>query len=830
MSIYPSEFLKANDQRSKSINVVLEIDGLDFAFGLSKTFKKLTYGTPGITYGSPGLVYGGLLEEDKVRPYLSLDSSLILQQRIEPEQGRASTATLTLVLIDKNQEVSQVISSGGGLLDEILGRSVLIRAGFVNTSYPGDYFVVFRGTISNVLVQQGRISITVTDGNQRRRQAIFQAAKTKLSAAINSAVTSIPVLSSDGFPVQILGPLGTYDSGVKTYIKVDDEFMEYGPTGVAPTQFTVTRGARGSTAAAHDIDADVSNVMELQGNAIDLALKLMLSGWNGPFLTDVAPQAIATKIDPAFPLTPRAIVLPEGKNADVDYGLVAGDFVTISGSAVGNDGQYQIVSIDSNNLGTDNVLIVDQDLNYELASSTLRVSFRSQFDVLPVAAGIKLDPKNVDVRNHLDLRDVYFFDASFTLRFLIQEQVNGKEFIERELYYPLSAYGLTRFGRLSLGVTKPPLPPQTLQFINVDNVIDPENITITRGLNNRRFFNQVQFEYDPTDAGAYQYIVRAINVESIDSIGEMRLLPIKAAGVRDDLNGASLATKTTQRLLTRYAKAAYELRLTVNFQTGIQIEAGDIVAIQDNGQLQILNFSTGSRSLGISLFEVIDRTLDLKTGRVSLVLLSNVGSGFEDRFGTIAPSSRLTGASTASALVIQDSYGAVFPGAEFDKWVDYVGFPILVHRGDYSVSAETVLSGFDPGNPYRLIVSPALPFTPLADDIVEIANYPTSDDPGVNAIYKSLHAFLSVTAIVSGGTSTTEFTVAGTYLQRFIVGRPIRVHSEDYVRDSGEVIVAGVNLISQTVTVETSLGFVPVAGDLIELGAFPDGGYAYRFV
>ena len=828
-TVYPSNFLNANAQASKALNVTLEIEGLDFAFGLSKTYKRLVYGEPGVVYGMPGIVYGGLIEEPGVKDYISLDSSLTIQQRIEPEQGRSSTATMTFVLIDKNQEVSQVISGGGGYLPEILGRPVTVRAGFVNTSYPQDYFVVFRGTVSQVVVLQGKVSITVTDGNQRRRQAIFKAAKTKTTSAIDSSQTTIPVLDSSGFYQPIIGPDLTIDPSYTCFIKIDDEWMSYLAAGLAPTQFTVTRGARGTVAAAHDLDADVVNGFEIEGNAIDLALKFMLSGWGGPWIQNIPPRALGTKIDPAVPLVPTCAVLPAGTDADTTYGVVPGDQVIISGSTAGNDGIYTILDIQSNSLGSNNCLILDQPMTLELANPTLKMAFRSQFDTLPDTAGLKLTPRDVDVRTHLALKQLYLTDETFTLRLFVQEQQTGKEFIEREIYFPIGAYSLTRYGRLSVGITKPPIAGASLQFLNVDNVLDPTNMTITRGLNNRRFFNELQFEYDPTDDGKYQYITRALDTDSLEAIGQVTLLPVKASGVRQDLGGSVLATKTTGRLLQRYKRAAFELRMTVNFEVGIQLEAGDVVAVQDNGQLQLLNFDTGVRSLGISLFEVIDRTLDLKTGRISLVLLSGVGGTYTDRFGTIAPSSVLTSGSTSTILEIQDSYGAIFPGAEYDKWFDYVGLPVVVHNDDWSVSGEAVLTGFDPANNYRLILDAALPFTPLAGYIVEVPYYPTDTSSQTNLLYKVVHAFLDPATPVTFSTGPTSFGVSIPNIGRFSPGRTVQVHSPEWTNYSPELTVDSVDTGLGIVTLSGSMGYTPSPGDLVEFTGFADGGGAYRF-
>jgi hypothetical protein len=67
----------------------------------------------GLTYGQSGLVYGGIITDDTIRPWISLESSLTISQRLEPEQGRASISQMSLTIIDKNGEVSKILSPLG---------------------------------------------------------------------------------------------------------------------------------------------------------------------------------------------------------------------------------------------------------------------------------------------------------------------------------------------------------------------------------------------------------------------------------------------------------------------------------------------------------------------------------------------------------------------------------------------------------------------------------------------------------------------------------------------------------------------------------------------
>lgn len=83
------------------------------------------------------------------------------------------------------------------------------------------------------------------------------------------------------------GPDGTKDAAYETYIKVDDEIMKF--TGISGSSLTgAVRGSLGTTAATHSSGAAVKTFYRLTGNSIDLALKVMLSGWGTFFKTGVA--------------------------------------------------------------------------------------------------------------------------------------------------------------------------------------------------------------------------------------------------------------------------------------------------------------------------------------------------------------------------------------------------------------------------------------------------------------------------------------------------------------------------------------------------------------
>jgi hypothetical protein len=831
VSNYPSEYTRLNQRSNKFLNVVFSIDGVDTEFSMVPSYTLVRYGDPGIVYGLPGIVYGGLRRLDGVKPYLVFDQSITFAQRLEPEQGRASISTLSITLIDKNGEVSELVSPGGGIVDEIMGRGVTIRLGFADSSFPDDYVTAFRGVIQGITIQTGRVIFALADANQKRRNQIFRVEKTYLTAGIDAVTTSIPVENSGGFYQQILGPAGTYDPGVKTYIKIDNEIMEYGPAGLAPTSITVTRGARGTTAAIHDPDADVTHYVELTDNALTLALKLMLSGWAGPYESGVAVKALGTLIDPALPAYPNGVLFPPGIDPFDQYGLTVGDYVTISGSTAGNDGVYTVTGFVDPFERPNNGVLLSSNLTIENPASTVSLSFRSRYDTLPTNAGMKIHPAQVDVLKHESLRGNFFIGQENTIKILVLDEQPGKDFIEKQIYFPIGTYSLTRFGRLSVGFTNPPLAGTTLVTLDSSTVVQPTSITQTRSLANRRFFNEIRFEYDRNDAGQFESVLRTADSESLTKIGQTSTLPVQASALRSAEPGFSgngiLINRVSRRLLARYRLAAFEISLTANWAAGGEIEVGDVVMLADNGGLQITNFDSGARSSGSVLYEVIDRTIDVKAGNVKLKLLGGLGFALNDRYGTISPSNLISATGTTNQrIALKASYGQTTSAELVNKWTAYVGQQILIHKPDYSLTQTATLTGFDAGAPSTITVSPTLAWVPAENDVLEIASYPTSTDPLENDFLKAVHAFIDPTLVVVSGISDTQFTVSPSDAAKVQVGGYVIIHNTLWSTISDEAIVS--DITGTTITVSTSLGFTPSAGQYVDLVGFPDNPGAYR--
>ena len=212
-------------------------------------------------------------------------------------------------------------------------------------------------------------------------------------------------------------------------------------------------------------DQEVEVVAQLEDHAIDMALKIMLSGWVGPCLENITISSVLYTGDPILGLQSTAYILPINKDAIRDYGLSVEDYVTFTGDSIpANNGTFQVTGFGDLE-GDANRIIYTTNTSATLNSpSTAVMSIRSKYDTYPVTLANKLTTDDVDVEQHEYLKTTFLSDSANSYRFYITEEISGKTFIESEIYLPIAAYSLTRFGRMSIGLTKPPIASLRLKL------------------------------------------------------------------------------------------------------------------------------------------------------------------------------------------------------------------------------------------------------------------------------------------------------------------------------------------------------------------------------
>ena len=651
------------------------------------------------------------------------------------------------------------------------------------------------------------------NGNSLAEELQYAMALTTLGSS-----GTIQLVNSNGFL------LPSADGTFLTYVRIGDEVIQYtikvGPptnkflSGVTREAFRL-RDAR-SFAEPHDVGSEVDSFYRITGNAIDLALKMMLSGGDEYFATDIQIKNI-NEVE-SEGLVTNAIYF-EAINIQDKYGLVIGDTVVIEGDSVSNDGAHVITGVFSNEFGS--WVTVNNTLT-TVINSTGVCSFKSKYNVWPDGLGMGGD--QVDVPQFEYIKQT-FSSSIFEYDFYLKETVKGKEFIDEKLLFPTGAFTLPRKGKISCGYSAPPLGNNELIKFDSTNTVSPQNNKITRSIN-KNFYNAITFKFN--DAVVDDKFLSGeitINADSKNRIKVgNRILTIECPGLRPSESTSAQIRILASRLLDRYKFGAEKVTIGTFYGKSFNLDVGDIVLFGDE-TMDIPDTKTGQRGLSTRLMEIQNKTQSFKTGFNKLELVDTAYSIGAASFGIVSPASKVISGSTTTKIKITESYGLTAPLKEQSKWENFFGEKIVIRSEDFSYYEETTLIGFDTSGTNILSVT-ALPSAPLNDYIVEIPSYPLFPLPELNQLYKRMFVFTNPSVLITAVTSQTVFDVAQS--SRFQAGQTILIRREDWSQVSAEVKVLSVSV--STITVEAGITFFPIVGMSVELIGFRDGGNPYRYI
>lgn len=700
-------------------NIVFKIDGLDYLFSSSAVKEYIKIGDPGLYIGDDWRI-GGFRDIDNNKVLIDSGSTTYtIRQQMNYDEGESSSiSSITVGLIDKDQFVTKLISPGF-LIDDILGRKCQIFVGFGTTSFSQDYLEVFKGYVTEVESRAGVIVFKINHPDNKKKINLFKNISTKLTSSIGALDTTINVESTDGMKSAISGTL-------ETYVIIDSEILKY--TVLSSTSLSVTRAQLGTSAASHSSNSQVSTIYALTGNPMDLALKLMLSGHGTSPVYSNIPVESFYKIGSGSDLNDHGIYF-EGINLVRDYGVRAGDLITISGAinSSNNFSNRTVLSVEQKDTGF--YLTVDgASLIYEVSSPAV-MSFKTQFNVLD--EGMKMTPDEVDIDQHEFIRD--FFQPSTEMRFFLKEDIdNGKEFIDKELYKPIACYSLPRKAKASVGYTVGPIPGTTIKSLNINSVKDAKNSTIKRSTS-RAFFNEVVYKYDESPVGNSGKFLKGyvlISQTSKNQIpGTNRTYKVESLGLKPDLNADNIVQSEAQRIIDRYSFAAESVYVSALLRDSVDMEIGDIVVL-DGKTLQISDIKNGTRSFEPRLFEIRNKELSLKTGDVQLELL-DTGIAATTRYGLMSPCSKINGVISQSRFVISniDGYPSAYGSDEYRNWESVFsvgdGINCIIRDAGFTFSEKVIVS--DISNNTFTLSTPAT--TTLAPGLIlEFDDYDSSTD------------------------------------------------------------------------------------------------------
>lgn len=647
-----------------------------------------------------------------------------------------------------------------------------------------------------------------------------QTQSTQASTPLNSD-TTLNVVSTKG----LLLPVPA--EGFRTYVKIDDEVIEY--TGLTDTTITgCTRGALSfqderAEGAHHDAEASVESFYRIEGKALDIALKILMSGGPTYFASDISIKSIGQVEGEG--LIDNAVWF-EGINIQDAYGVTIGDKVTITGDIEPTNNVVDAPIEDVVITPFGSYIVISGTSLIPVLISTGKIAFASKWNVLPAGAGLELGGDEVDVPEFERIKDT-FSSSIFSYDFYLKDSVIAKDFIDTELLYPTGAFTLPRRGKISVGYTSAPLGSADLKVLNSTNTTKPEQTKIKRSIN-KYFYNNVIFQFN--EAVVDDRLLSGDLEVNQDSKNRIKVgnktLVIKARGLRPSNDNAVILEILKKRFQDRYKFGAEVVSVSSFYGKTFNSDVGDVVAFGDS-TLQLPDTKKGSRAFSPRLFEIGNKTLSIKTGEVRLDLVDTGYSLDDGRYGIVSPSSLVSTGSSTSEIKIKNSYETVSPRLERTKWTAYIGMKIVVHDNDWTTYGETYLKRFSASDNYLMLVDPPLAFTPSENFIVDIAQY-QDQDPEAEQIAKRIFAYTNPTVSITSGTSDLIFDVDVADADKFLENAIVLVHNSDYSVVSPEVRVLSV--VGTTITLKSSLGFTPAAGYEVELIGFKDGGTPYRYL
>ena len=790
-----------SQQTNIKVNIILEIDGFDYKFGTLDIDKDIHFDIDNINFDE-GYSFDSSIVDENSRSWISLDGTTKnITSQLNIDKGIEAVRSFTIDLLDKDGELSTIFTPGHTVPD-LLGQKAKVYLNFKGSDHPVDSLLIIEGIIGQyTFTGKGTCKVVVDHAAQLKRQEIFLNHATELDGDLASGATTILLANTADFKLPT--------SEFLTYVKIDDEIIQY--TGISGNSLTGCVRAQLDTVSPsqHDDDTEVTSFYRLQGNAIELALKIMLSG--GGYGLEKSTTAFNQLTNDLF--VQNAIVF-ESKNIQDELGLVIGDHVQITGS-------------DSNNITTTitDFGVISSSLSYIEVAATLTtedeqiatVKFKSQYDTLPEGAGLL--PTQLDVASHLYWYDL--FSGNFAeMDFYLDEPIKVDEFVNEQLYRPTNLYSVPG-NRPSVKMTIPPLTDIFTKTLNAGNVVSPNNINVSRSVNKYHYNTIVyKYDYDRLDLSKPLTGKIVLNNDALTRIGAgKKVFKVESQGLRRNATTSQIIDINARRFLDRY-KFAAEFFSVETFFSNIDIECGDVVIIEG---LNIYDSETGSRDFGPRLFEVINKSVSIGKATIKYDFLST-GFGLDGRFGTIGPSSLIESGATTTNLPLKSSFN--FNDDEYEKWSAHIGANIRIHSPDWSYNETATITGFDPTNENTMLVN-GLSVAPSEDYIVDMPDYNATDNDQ-QTLMRDMYCFIDPTLTLTGVTDSSTFTVSSDDAAKLFAGSIVEVHNSDY-SNADEAKVE--SIVGTTVTLENALDFTPSTNDKIQLVGFADNnGKPYRII
>ena len=793
------------DQVGIEPQIALDIEGVDTLYAARPVFKTLEWDDANASWDN-NLRWDGTINDPNSVDWISLaGTTTSISQQIRPDKGSTSSiSTVNVAIVDIDGKVSKALSFDA--ITEILGKKATFSIGFYNESavYPQDYQAIFRGVVVDFYTENGIVMVSLASSESLKRQVFLEKFQGETTALVNNSTTTIPVLDT-------VGIFGSADA-LTTYIRIDDEIMQV--VSFTSTTIEVVRAQLNTVANEHE-ETEFETFYRLQGKPLDLARKIMLSDeGNNYFVSDDLPASINF-----VSITEEVAnsIIFDYYNIQEKTGLVIGDSFKLDSGL--NTGTYTIKEFGFLDSG-DSYITANETLVTEV-DYTGTLEYISQWNVLPTGLGM--------ISNEVDVDEFNNIAAAFSSNFVeydiyIKDSIDdAKTFLDADILFPQGLFAIPRKARSSVKFIVPPFSSDIVPTLDTNAILNITKIKQRRSVHKYLYNSYVwRFNQDSIEDKFLTGKV-IINNDSIQRIqAGKKQLKMEAGGLRNNVATIAVIDNITQRMVDRYSLAPTYLEgIEVNFKTGYALEVGDIVPAM-GADTKMINLQTGGVSK-TQLYEVVNKSLNIKTGKIKLSLLS---SSFEiqARYAVIGLASYTDLGSTDSRLVIKkvnDSTGLSFSS---DQWRDFADNRIRVRSDDYTLDEIVIFKGVDPSNKNALLLDSPLSFTPTENMVVEFPDYEDSS-AAIDSDYKLQFGFLTAQADIVNVISDSVFEVSDG--SKLVVGSQIYVHSEDYTRTSFRDNREIIDITANTITLKSDLPFTPLVGDLIDGSNFLDLGFVY---
>jgi hypothetical protein len=787
--------------------IALDIEGVDTLYAAQPVFKSLEWDDSNANWDD-NLNWDGTINDPNSVDWISLQGTTTsISQQIRPDKGSTSSiSTVNVAIVDVDGKVSKALSFDS--ITEILGKKATFSIGFFNEAavYPEDYQAIFRGIVVDFYTEAGIVMVSLASSESLKRQVFLEKFQGELSADIDNLVTTIPVLDT----------VGMYESqdALTTYIRIEDELMQV--LSFTDTSIEVIRAQLNTLANPHEV-TEFETFYRMQGKPLDLSLKIMLSEeGNEYFESDDIPKSVNfISITEQLANT----IIFDYYDIKEKTGLVVGDTFQLDTTL--NTNTYTIRGFGQLETGDSFIETFETLVTENEYLGTFK--YKSKYNVLPTGLGM--------ISNEVDIEEFENLKASFSSNFIdydlyIKDSIDDmKTYMDSELFFPQGLYSIPRKARSSVKFVVPPFSSDILPILDNNTITNITKIKQRRSVHKYLYntyvwrFNQDSIE-DKFLTG--KVVLNNTSVQRI-KVGKKQL-KIESTGLRSNVETFNLVNNLSQRLIDKYSLApTYFEGVEVNYKTGYAVEVGDIIeAFPSETKTKDLRTGSGQRS---KLYEVTNKSLNIKTGKIKLSLISSAFE-IESRYVVVSLSSRVVTGSTDTRLIIEPINDLGSFRSPTSQWEIFRGKNVRVRSKDY-LDDDTVTFEIDPTNNAALILDTPLSFTPGAGYIVEVPDY-NDAGAGIDSEYKLQFGYNTARVTITSVTDAKTFDVD--LPDNLVVPSLIYVHADNYSETSTSELIRIESIVGNTVTLESDLPFTPQIGYIVDRSNFNDDGFPYTFI